>query len=98
MKTKILCGMIITLLGLTLLHFARNATKLAGTDPMVSVEEREQIWNATLQIKMEIPHPDQDKTGVLLRAKGLGSLVQMGEEILLVTHNHWGEILQVNDC
>jgi hypothetical protein len=28
------------------------------------------------------------------KGKGLGSLVQDGEKTLLVTHNHWGEILQ----
>ncbi len=94
MKAKILFGIMTVLLGFTSVHFVRNMNKLAGNDQTNSIEEREQIWNATLQIKMEIPHPDESKTGAVLRAKGPGSLVQCGVETLLVTHNHWGEFLQ----
>ena len=94
MKAKILCGIMTVLLGFATVHYARNMDKVAGSDQTNSIEEREQIWNATLQIKMEIPHPDKSKTGAVLRAKGLGSLVQCGGETLLVTHNHWGEFLQ----
>ena len=94
MKAKILFGIMTVLLGFAFVHFARNVNKLAGSDQANSIEEHEQIWNATLQIKMEIPHPDKDRGGAVLRAKGLGSLVQCGGETLLVTHNHWGEFLQ----
>ena len=94
MKAKILCGITAVLLGFALLHFARNMEKAVAADQMYSVEMREKIRNATVQIKMEIPHPDKNITGAMLRAKGLGSLIQWGEETLLVTHNHWGEFLQ----
>ena len=94
MKAKILFGIMTVLLGFATVHYAQNMNKVAGSDRTNSIEEHEQIWNATLQIKMEIPHPDKSKTTAVLRARGLGSLVQCGGETLLVTHNHWGEFLQ----
>jgi hypothetical protein len=94
MKVKILCGIMVVLLGFASLYFARNTNNVPGTDQMNSDEEREQILNDTLQIKMEIPYTDEGITNAVLRATGLGSLIQCGGETLLVTHNHWGSVLQ----
>jgi len=50
------------------------------------------ILGATLQIEISVPVDASGKK--LVKVDGLGSLVWDGEETLLVTHNHWGEVLQ----
>lgn len=49
----------------------------------------EQIKQATVLIHMELP----TATGVAL-GSGMGTLAQVQGENYLVTHNHWGELLQ----
>ncbi len=94
MKTKILCGIIAILLVCALLQYTRKTIEAAGTEQMNTLEARQQIMNATLQINMEIPYMDNNVTNAMLRANGLGSLVYWRGETLLVTHNHWGSVLQ----
>ena len=52
------------------------------------------IRNATLLIRMQAPKT-QNVVGVdLIIGFGMGSLIRRHDEILLVTHNHWGKLLQ----
>jgi hypothetical protein len=51
-----------------------------------------EILSATLQIEISVPVDDSGLK--VANGKGLASLVRDGEKTLLVTHNHWGEILQ----
>ena len=57
-------------------------------------EENEKIYNATVLIRMQTPQ-NQNVVGMgVFLGLGIGSLIQINGEILLVTHNHWGEMLQ----
>lgn len=57
-------------------------------------EEITEIRNATVLIRMQSPQMEKvNGLGVFL-GSGIGSLIRINEEILLVTHNHWGEMLQ----
>jgi len=51
-----------------------------------------EILSITLQIEISVPVDDSGLR--LFNGVGLASLVRDGEKTLLVTHNHWGEILQ----
>ena len=71
--------------------FQANAMH-AGDAQALNVLADNEILSATLQIKISLP---VDASGLRLRtADGLASLVREGDEILLVTHNHWGDVLQ----
>jgi hypothetical protein len=52
------------------------------------------IRNATLLIRMQAPKIQNTVRSTLVIGFGIGSLIQLNGEILLVTHNHWGELLQ----
>jgi hypothetical protein len=57
-------------------------------------EENTRILNATIMIRMQSPQMEKvSGLGVFL-GSGIGSFIQINGEILLVTHNHWGEMLQ----
>jgi len=49
------------------------------------------MLNATVEIKMAV---SAGSNGDQVEGNGLGSLVSAGDKTLLVTHNHWGEVLQ----
>ena len=55
--------------------------------------DQEAIFDATVEIKMAFQPPHSKKQENKLLATGLGSLVRNGSETLLITHNHWGEVL-----
>jgi hypothetical protein len=62
------------------------------SEPNLNWGDQAKILSATLQIEISVP---ADTSGEwLVIADGLGSLVWDGEKTLLITHNHWGEILQ----
>jgi len=55
------------------------------------------ILNATMQIEMFTPRPgSQPSSGArpYIAAQGLGTLVNWQAEIVIVTHNHWGDMLE----
>lgn len=73
--------------------------------PNISEAERERILAATVQIRLQAPLLDETGQPVLIEnngqwhsleteARGLGTLVQMGDRVVVVTHDHWGELLE----
>lgn len=63
-----------------------------GASPQPIAElgtQREQLLGATLQIRMQVRIEGEDVVG-----NGLGTLVRSQGEVLIVTHNHWDEVLQ----
>jgi hypothetical protein len=62
--------------------------------PAVSVEQPREIpLDATVSITMDVPEVD-NPTQARMR-KGLGTLVRHEGEILVITHDHWGELLDI---
>lgn len=60
--------------------------------PDLNMDDQAEILGATMQIKVSVL---VDASGLrLVQAEGLASLISDGKETLLVTHNHWGNILQ----
>jgi len=70
----------------------------------ISDVERQRILAATVQIRLKSPLLDEvgnvmvvDNNGVWhvleTEARGLGTLVQMNDQVYVVTHDHWGELL-----
>jgi hypothetical protein len=64
-------------------------------DPDLNREaEIANIRSATLLIRMQTPQT-QNVVGLDVGLGwGMGSLIQLNGEVLLVTHNHWGDLLQ----
>lgn len=71
---------------------------------VVSEAERQRILAATVQIRLKAPLLDEaghvviaENNGkwrtVEVEARGLGTLVQWGGQLYVVTHDHWGELL-----
>jgi hypothetical protein len=58
------------------------------------VVEVAKIRSATLLIRMQAPKAQSTGGRDLAIGLGMGSLIRIQDEILLVTHNHWGELLQ----
>lgn len=65
---------------------------------------RQQILAATVQIRMAAPLEDEAGNPVMAEssgewhvqnevAHGLGTLVKDGEQVVIITHNHWGDLL-----
>ncbi len=52
------------------------------------------IRSATLLIRMQAPKEQNIIGADLIIGLGMGSIIRLNNEILLVTHNHWGELLQ----
>lgn len=76
--------------------FLNPPPQAASAKPLSNQEvNREAILAATLQIIIETrlkteAHPEGEQAiGI-----GLGTLVRSGGETLILTHNHWGEVLQ----
>jgi hypothetical protein len=95
MKIKGVLGIIIITVGVSGLGFFQSFQAHSMKDSYeVKPNQTDQvkILNATLQIEISISI-DAKGSGTV-KGKGLASLVWDGERTLLVTHNHWGEILQ----
>jgi hypothetical protein len=56
-------------------------------------ETMDKIRNATVLITMELPKMNENLEKSILIGYGIGSLVEYEGEILLVTHNHWHEVM-----
>jgi hypothetical protein len=95
MKVKVVLSAITMIVGIAGFSFFQSSQAHAMRDipePNHSGSEQAKILGATLQIEISVP---VDANGEwIAKAKGLGSLVWDGEKNLLVTHNHWGEVLQ----
>ena len=94
MKIKGVLGIIITV-GVTGLGFFQSFQAHSMKDSYEAKPnqtDQAKILNATLQIEISISTDASGSRSV--KGKSLGSLVWDGEKTLLVTHNHWGEILQ----
>lgn len=72
-------------------NFSPLLRGMAGYSPEIDPETEKSILNATIQIRM---FRRVDANGKFIMAQGLGTLVQNNHEIQIVTHNHWGEMLQ----
>lgn len=70
----------------------------------ITEAERQRILAATVQIRLRAPLQDELGQPVLtdnngewhtleVEAWGLGTLVQMGDQVVVLTHDHWGELL-----
>jgi len=91
MKVKIISGIMVILISGALLQHVRGTKSTDNVDPISGKDSRShEILDATVQITMVVSFTDDYE----VRAKGLGSLVSQDGETFLVTHNHWGEILQ----
>jgi len=95
MKVKVVWSVSTTMVGVASLGFFHSYQAHATQNSSKSNLDRDdhaEILNATLQIEISVPVDDSGKR--IVKADGLGSLVWDGENTLLVTHNHWGEVLQ----
>ena len=54
----------------------------------------DQIRKATLLIRMQASKAQDGGGADLAIGLGMGSLIRIHDEILLITHNHWGKLLQ----
>jgi hypothetical protein len=97
MKVKVVLGIVAIMVGVagvsSFRSFQVNAIRDLYEMNLSKVDQAE-ILSATLQIEISVPIDSGGDRFV--RAKGLGSLVRDGEETLLVTHNHWGDVLKEN--
>ena len=59
-------------------------------------ENLEAIRNATVLITMQTITTKESGQYSVIEAYGLGSLVSFPDNVLLVTHNHWGDMLDGN--
>lgn len=75
--------------------------------PQVVVDDgiRQRILNATVQIKLIAPLTDEAGDPVVAESNGswhaqnqathgIGTLVNAGNEVIIITHDHWGEMLK----
>lgn len=95
MKVKVVLSVITILVGVAGFGFFQSYQAHAmhdSTVPNLNDVEQAEILSATLQIEISVPVDASGKK--LVKVDGLGSMVWDGEETLLVTHNHWGEVLQ----
>ena len=90
MKVKVILSIITIMVGATVFGFFQAYQAHAEQD--LDRSDQAEILDATLQIEITVPVDASGKR--LLKAEGLGSLVWDGKQALLVTHNHWGEVLQ----
>ena len=95
MKVKVVLSAITIMVGVAGFGFFQSYQAHAMRDVFDSnLNEAHQagFLGAILQIEITVPVDASGKR--LVKADGLGSLVWDGENTLLVTHNHWGEVLQ----
>lgn len=89
---RIAAGLIIfvALIGGLLLQAGSAQAEETSIQPIRNSETRpERLLGATVQISMQAQVDGQPQIG-----NGLGSLVHVQGEIVIVTHNHWGAVLQ----
>src|SRR5512147_1483255 len=95
MKVKVVLGIVAIMVGVAGVSSFRSFQVNTMQDLYemnLSKANLAEILSATLQIEISLPiDANSDR---FVRAKGLGSLVWDGEETLLVTHNHWGDVLK----
>lgn len=95
MKAKLISGTIVILVGVAFLRSSFGIKRASSNIPISEIDNYDQeILDATIQISMVVSVMDETSSVHKIRAKGLGSLVNHNRQILLVTHNHWGELLQ----
>jgi hypothetical protein len=103
MSTKTFKWMTAGLIALIMIQVFSSVsqTKAHPVDPIDSIAE-EYILNTTVQIKLFAPlptteteagQPDSGSKSYVM-AQGLGTLIRWQGERVIVTHNHWGEMLQ----
>jgi hypothetical protein len=94
MKVKVVLGIVAIMVGVAGFSSFRSIQVNAMRDlyEMNHKVDQAEILSATLQIEISVPIDSGGDRFV--RAKGLGSLVRDGEETLLVTHNHWGDVFK----
>jgi hypothetical protein len=88
---RILAGLIIfvALIGGLLLQVSATQAQEADTQPVaILAVQSEQLLAATLQISVQARIAGEDSVGY-----GLGTLVRSQGKILILTHNHWGPVL-----
>jgi hypothetical protein len=103
MNTKNFKWMAAGLAGLVLVQVFSSVhqTKAQSVTPIDPATE-EHILNSTIQIKLFAPLPDSETEAgqpdggskSYVMAKGLGTLVRWQGERVIVTHNHWGDMLK----
>lgn len=85
------------LLAVLLANVFFNYTLAYGSAPDMKQSDQSRAYldnalHATVEIHMSV---NADQAGDQeIQGRGLGSLIRIGKKILLVTHNHWGELLQ----
>jgi len=95
MKVKIVLSIITIMVGVAGFGFFQAYQADAMQDisaPKLNAADQEEILGATLQIEISVPLDASGRR--IVKAEGLGSLTWDGEKTLLVTHNHWGEVIQ----
>ena len=95
MKVKVILIAITMMVGIAGFGFFQSYQthdKQYISEPNLNGGDQVKILSATLQIEISIPADSSGESLVI--ADGLGSLEWDGEKTLLITNNHWGEILQ----
>jgi hypothetical protein len=74
-----------------------------AAQPTVEVDpvQKVAILSATVQIRAYVPLPGSDTEASNMHYKmgqGLGTLVNWQGQAVIVTHNHWGEMLKNAEC
>ncbi len=79
--------------------FKSRAVSAKSIEPKSSGEQ--QLLNASVQIIMSVfqkpqagSGASQNNAGNRILANGIGSIIEVRGEVLIVTHNHWGAALQ----
>jgi len=85
-------GWVVTILVSVAILFSYGDKTFAAEGVGTRIEEEEQarILNATVQIRLFAPAASK---GQYVMAQGLGSWILNEDQIQIVTHNHWGEML-----
>jgi hypothetical protein len=101
MNTRTLKWMSAGIIGLVMVQVLGSVrlTKAEEVNPIDPIAE-EYILDSTVQIKLFAPLPANEvgQTDYAIKsyvmAKGLGTMVDLQGEIVIVTHNHWGDMLK----
>ena len=86
---KVLLVMLLLAVGGAWLGTQAAAPAIAAVQPGLSPEEVDYILQRTVQIRVERSY---EPTTLLIEI-GLGSIVRIGGDLVIVTHNHWGPLL-----
>ncbi|MFQ5436881.1 MAG: hypothetical protein ACE5FD_18645, partial [Anaerolineae bacterium] len=100
MLRKILfISLVISIIGIGLGFTQLNATVLAA-NYIVDENTQQQILGATMRITLFVPVADEQGNPIIttvdgqqviqyVAGEGLGTLVRQGNEMLIITHDHW---------